>query len=297
MYYEAKGKGFPLLMITGVYENLGCWDPRLIEALSGKFRLVLFDNRGAGRTDVSDREYSMKLLADDAVGLLSALRIPRAHVLGLSMGGMVAQELAINHPEKVSRLVLCSTASKWNPNREESQIESAWDRNASLEKLVELYLSFPFVRDYPIDVIRKNPMVTQAWTAAFVRENPDFVNSYLQRLNEHPVSDLGASRQFAAVKRHNTQGRLRRIRAPTLVVHGRHDFMIPPENGKCLAEGMSNARLVVLEKSAHCLAEEMDEVAKLVTEFLLEPETLVPGTGGVQTPRQSSAIADQMRFT
>jgi pimeloyl-ACP methyl ester carboxylesterase len=270
VYYEVNGRGFPLLMITGMNENLDCWDPRLIEALSSEFRLILFDNRGAGRTEVSDREYSMKMLADDAAGLLGALAIPKSHVLGISMGGMVAQELAINHPEKVSRLVLCSTASRWNPSEEASRIESAWDRNASLGELVEIYLSFPFVRDYPIDVIRKDPSVTHTWTAAFVRDNPDFVNRYQKRFSEHAVSALGASRQFAAVKRHNTEDMLRHIRAPTLVVHGRHDFALPPENGRILAEAVPNAKFVLFEKSAHYLAEEMEDVADTILEFLLK---------------------------
>jgi len=96
IYCEIKGEGFPLVMIQGLSSSLEWWDPRLIEALSKMFKLVLFDNRGAGRTDVSDRKYSVKLLAEDTAGLMDALGISEANILGISMGGMIAQELVLN---------------------------------------------------------------------------------------------------------------------------------------------------------------------------------------------------------
>jgi len=269
MYYEVKGEGFPLLMINGMSDNLDCWNPCLTGALSKKFKMILFDNRGAGRTDVSDREYTIKLFADDTAGLMGALGISRAHILGLSMGGMVAQELAINYPEKVSKLVLCSTGSQWSPNKETSRIVLAMDRGCSIKELAEIYLSFPFVNDYPLDYVRRDPTVVNVFTADFVKENPESVNFYYKRFREHMISEEASRRQFSAVKRCNTQGRLRQIRAPTLVLHGKKDFVFPPENGSNLAKAIPNARLVLFEQSAHYLAEEIEEVTKVITEFLL----------------------------
>ena len=109
MFYEVHGEGFPLIMIMGFTGNTSWWDPRWIQTLSEKFKVIAFDNRGAGRTDISDREYSIKLFAEDTAGLMNALGIPQANVLGISMGGMIAQELVLNYPEKVKKLVLCST--------------------------------------------------------------------------------------------------------------------------------------------------------------------------------------------
>ncbi|MEM3703331.1 MAG: alpha/beta hydrolase, partial [Candidatus Bathyarchaeia archaeon] len=109
LYYEIRGQGFPFVMITGLGGNIDYWDIRLLDELSKRFKLVLFDNRGSGRSDVSDRQYTIKLLAEDTVGLMNALGIPKAHIFGLSMGGMIAQELALNFPEKVEKLILCST--------------------------------------------------------------------------------------------------------------------------------------------------------------------------------------------
>jgi pimeloyl-ACP methyl ester carboxylesterase len=269
IYYDVKGQGFPLVMINGMNDNLDCWDPRLIVALSKKFKLILFDNRGAGRTDISDIEYTIRLFADDIAGLMNALGISKANVLGISMGGMIAQELAINYPRNVSKLILCSTSSQWNPTKEGSRILSAMERGCSFEELVETYLSFPFVGDYPIDFIKKDPSVVNAFTADFVKENPDLVNLYFQRAMDHPISVGASKRQFNAVKKFNTQGRLQKIKAPTLILHGKKDFVFAPENGSNLAETIPNAKLVHLQRSAHYLAEEMEEVIRVITEFLL----------------------------
>jgi pimeloyl-ACP methyl ester carboxylesterase len=270
MYYEMKGEGFPLVMINGGNESLDCWDPRLIEALSNTFELVLFDNRDVGRTSASDREYAdLRLCADDTAGLMNALDISKAHVLGFSLGGMIAQEVAINYPEKVSKLVLYSTGSTWGLSPELSEFVPALERARSTEEVVQLYRSLPIANEYPGDLIEKYPSVINVYTADFVKKNPDLLDSYFKRFGEHPISKEGARRQWNALKQFNTQGRLKQIKAPTLVLHGRKDFPMPPKNGEILAEGIPNARLVLFEKSGHHLAEEMSQVIHIVTEFLL----------------------------
>jgi pimeloyl-ACP methyl ester carboxylesterase len=270
MYYEVKGEGFPLVMINGGNENLDCWDPRLIDALSNKSRLILFDNRDVGRTSASDREYvDLKLCADDTAGLMNALGLSKAHVLGFSLGGMIAQEVAINYPEKVSKLVLCSTGSTWGLSPEVSELVQGLERARSTEEVVQLYRSLPIANEYPGNLIEKYPSVINFCTADFVKENPDFVDSYHRRFRAHPISKEGHRRQWNALKHFNTQGRLKQIKAPTLVVHGRKDFAMPLKNGEILAEGIPNAKLVFFENSGHALAEEMNEVVRVITEFLL----------------------------
>ena len=103
IYYEGSGRGFPLIMVMGLGANLDWWDPRMIQELSKKFNLVMFGNRGAGRTDISNRRYTIKSFAEDTASLMDVFGIPRAHVIGVSMGGMIAQELALNFPEKVKK--------------------------------------------------------------------------------------------------------------------------------------------------------------------------------------------------
>src|SRR5512137_672538 len=111
MYYEVHGNGDPLLLIAGWGSDLSCWQLQIPE-FSAKYRVIAFDNRGTGRTDdAPDKPYSFRTMADDAVGLLDALGIGKAHILGVSMGGCIAQEIAIEFPERTRRLILAATTA------------------------------------------------------------------------------------------------------------------------------------------------------------------------------------------
>lgn len=232
-----------------------------------EFKLVMFDNRGAGRTDISDKEYTMKLFADDTAGLMNALGISKAHILGISMGGMIAQELVLNYPEKVAKLVLCSTGSHWCFSQEVSRIMSAVSES-SKEELTRMILSLKVASDFPTDFLKKQPFVVICFTSDFVKENPDLANLPFQRGAKYPMSEEAWTGQLNAMRGFNTNERLQQIKVPTLILHGRKDVEIPPENGSILAEAIPNAKLVYLEKSAHYLAEEMREVISLLIDFL-----------------------------
>jgi pimeloyl-ACP methyl ester carboxylesterase len=268
MYYELKGKGSPLVMICAMNQNLAMWDPRLVERLSKHFKLVLFDNRGAGRTEISKKEYTIKLFADDTAGLMNALGIPKAHVLGLSMGGAVAQELAINYPEKVEKLILCSTCTQHRGTPEERRMTEAIVQ-ASKEELIKMSLSSPLASDYPRDFLMEFPLIVYGLTGEFVKENPDLARHLLQVFSKHSISPKALMNRYDAMLKFNSQTRLKHIEAPTLVLHGRKDTTVAPEEGSILARAIPNAELVFFEKSAHMLAEEMEEVLKVITEFLL----------------------------
>jgi pimeloyl-ACP methyl ester carboxylesterase len=267
VHYEVKGEGFPLVMIYGMKGNLAMWDPRLIEELSKHFKLVLFDNRGAGRTEMSKRGYTIRLFADDTAGLMNTLGISKAHILGISMGGAVAQELAINHPEKVEKLILCSTCSQHRGTQEERRMTEAIAQ-ASKEELIEMSLSSPLAGEYPRDFLTDFPMMAYGLTGEFIKENPDLARHLLQLTNEYPISPKALMNQYGAMLRFNSQTRLKRIKAPTLVLHGKKDTTVAPEEGSILAKAIPNAKLVYFEKSNHLLAEEMKEVLKVITEFL-----------------------------
>ncbi|UCF45094.1 MAG: alpha/beta hydrolase, partial [Candidatus Bathyarchaeota archaeon] len=109
IFYRILGDGFPLLMIHGLRDNSDNWDPTLTRGLSEKYKLILFDLPGSGRSELSNKEPSIKLFAYETSILMDTLGISKAHVMGMSLGGMIAQELALNYPEKVEKLVLCST--------------------------------------------------------------------------------------------------------------------------------------------------------------------------------------------
>jgi pimeloyl-ACP methyl ester carboxylesterase len=253
IYYEVKGEGFPLVMINGLGGNLEGWDPRLVEGLSKGFKLVMFDNRGAGRTDISNREYTIRLFADDTAGLMNTLGISKAHILGISMGGMIAQELVLNYPEKVAKLVLWSTCSGGSKDVQSSKEVSRMltDDTSKMSQEEQKRMLLPLVL-----------------TDDFIEKNPDFVKLAVQLALKHPISEEAYMRQLNAVRKFNAYDRLHQIKAPTLILHGRKDVLIPPENGSILAEAIPNAKLVYFEKSAHMLAEEMREVINVLIDFL-----------------------------
>jgi pimeloyl-ACP methyl ester carboxylesterase len=253
MYYEVHGEGFPLMMIAGLGANVDWWDPRWIQGFSEEFKTVAFDNRGAGHTDVSDEEYSIALFADDTAGLMDAMGISRAHVLGISMGGMIAQDLALNYPEKVQKLVLCSTScggAKSIPVSQEVLTVLMTDRSA---------LS-------PEEIART--MIPLLVTEDFLRNNPELAELAIQQMVKAPISNKAYMRQLKAILNFDTCARLSQIKAPTLILQGKRDILVPPENASMLDEAIPNAKLVYFENSAHGLLEETETVLRSVLEFL-----------------------------
>jgi pimeloyl-ACP methyl ester carboxylesterase len=254
MYYEVNGEGYPLVMIMGGGGNLDWWNPHMIEQLSKNFKVVTFDNRGTGRTDVSDKEFSIRLFADDTVGLMNALGISQANILGWSMGGFIAQELTLNYPEKVKKLILYSTSCGGVKSVPKSQEAAAM--------LMRVSAGGMSAEEYMRMTIRFGH------TSDFIDNDPDFVELMIKRMLKAPTSPQVRMRQTGATMGFDSYDRLPRIKAPTLVLSGKRDIGVPPENGSILAKTIPKAKLVFFEKSGHALNEDMEEVIKVITEFL-----------------------------
>ncbi|MEM0232915.1 MAG: alpha/beta hydrolase [Candidatus Nezhaarchaeales archaeon] len=250
IYYEIKGEGNPLVMIMGLAGNLDWWDPKMISEFSKHFKLILFDNRGAGRSDMGQKPFSIKLFANDTVGLMDALGISKANVLGFSMGGMIAQELVLNYPERVEKLVLCSTF--------------CGARRGVL----------PPPQPVPLDDLAENPrkvmefMAKTIFTEEFINNNPQAFEDMIQRMLKAPITKEAFIQQFYAIMQFDTYDRLPQIKVPTLIVHGKKDILLPVENATILASTIPNAKLLILEKSGHGLAEEIDEAIAAIIDFL-----------------------------
>jgi pimeloyl-ACP methyl ester carboxylesterase len=252
--YEVKGKGFPLVMINGLSSNIDTWDPRFIEGLSEKYSTVLFDNRGAGRTDAPKINYSIKMFADDTARLMDNLKIDKAHIFGHSMGGMIAQELAFNYPGKVEKLVLCSTNCGGS-----KQVLPVQNVLNALTSLVAGAKSE--------DIVRK--LVSLALTEEFAKNNPDRTKQAIERFMIAPITPDAFRRQVMAVSSLDSYARLPMIKAPTLVIAGRKDIMVPPENAKILADRIPGAKLVYFEKSGHMIPpHEPEKVLRTLLQFL-----------------------------
>jgi len=255
VYYEAHGEGFPVVMIQGLSANTSWWDPRWIQTLSERFQVVAFDNRGAGRTEISEREYSIRLFADDTAALMDALGIPEAYVLGISMGGMIAQELALNHSGKVEKLVLCSTycggEESVQPSSEVMQVLMP-DRGAlSAEEVARMTIPLLF-------------------TEEFLNNNPGVEEFVLQQITRTPISPEAFARQLNAIMNFDSCDRLPYITAPTLILHGKKDVLVPSQNAPILGKAIPGSRLVYFEDSAHGLLEQTEEVLAAILDFLTQ---------------------------
>lgn len=253
IYYEIHGDGHPIFMIQGLSGNIDWWDPRLIEGLSEDFKVILFDNRGAGKSGSPDEGYSIKDLADDVSDLMDALEISSAHVLGISMGGMIAQELVLNHPDKVDKLLLLSTycgGSEAVDPSDEVLEKLNLDRNS---------LSDEEIIDETIPLL---------FTEEFIENNPDLVEIAKQQMMDNVIPPEDFARQAGAIMNFDTCERLSQIEKQTLILAGKRDILIPPENGKILNEAIPNSKLVYFENSAHGLLEEMEKVISTILEFL-----------------------------
>ena len=251
--YEVFGSGPPLLLIMGYRLNSRAWPPDFIDALAERFTLIIFDNRGTGQSDKPSSGYALSNLAKDICGLLDHLEIERSHVLGYSMGGAVAQELACRYPERVQKLVLCATL----PGGQ----RSVYAGPAVVTVMREL------VGLTPQEAARRIAIVTYA--PSYLKENRERVERQMHREIADPTPLHAADLQFQAFVDFDASDALAGVRAPTLVMTGDQDRLIPPHNSRLLAELIPNARLVILPGLAHrALWEATEACASLVANFL-----------------------------
>lgn len=243
--WERRGEGPSLLLIHGLgYARWG-WEP-VAGPLSEDFSLLLFDNRGIGESDAPPAPYSVAELAGDALGVLDAAGVERAHVLGTSLGGMVAQELAAGWPERVDRLVLCCTTPGNGAHPMPAQS-------------VRLFAEAPSL---PPEVALKRFVDN-----AFAAPGPVADEVYRRRLANPPdmsgwLAQAAAGTGFAGVD-------LGAIRMPTLVLHGTEDNVVDVRNGELLAERIGDARLELFPETGHMFWwEQPDRFVAAVREFL-----------------------------
>lgn len=256
IYYEIHGEGAPLILIMGFTGNTKWWNPRVIRTLANHFKTIIFDNRGVGQTDKPRTKYSIKLFADDTVGLLDALGLQeeKTNIFGVSMGGMIAQELVLNYPERVDKLILCATNCGVGHMVPPSQE-------------VVMNMSAPTRALTPKEVIEQT--IPLLYTDKFIRNNPEFIEKSIQRLSQAPIPQHARGRQLGAIMKFDTWRRLKLIDVPTLIIHGKQDKLVPVGNADILVKRIPGAKKVIFEDAAHGLIQEKaDEFTKTVIEFL-----------------------------
>ena len=259
--YEICGSGEPLVMIQGLGSPRVGW---FFQKLTFRkyFRVIMLDNRGVGKSDKPAGGYTVKDMADDVVGVMDHLGIDRAHIVGASMGGMVAQEIAINYPDRVDKLVLSCTTS--GINDADSRMEQ--------QKVLGLGGGSAEADLDNLDWKEMGRVMRSVVGLSF--------NRRLARLFFIPVAKLyfrfegiviGIIGQLKAVADHNTLDRLSKIKAPTLVIVGTEDKILPPVSSEIIAGNVTNARLVKIDGGSHSFfIERMREFNREVLSFLRE---------------------------
>lgn len=234
IFYQEAGEGDPLVLLMGWGGDHTAWALQ-VPAFSPEFRCIAPDNRGAGQTDQPDLRYTIRMLADDTVGLMDALGVTRSHIAGLSMGGMIAQEIALNYPKRVRTLQLHATLARIDPfvqavGRSLLRARAAFSREEFVHALL--------------------PWLLSPQTYA---ERPELVELIVQRLaeNPHPATLTGLTRQAEACWAHDTLERLRQIHCPTLITVGAEDIFVPLRFSRVLQERIPGAELLVIEGGGH----------------------------------------------
>jgi 3-oxoadipate enol-lactonase len=251
LYYERRGEGEPLLLIQGLGGNSLHWGEGFLSGLEEGFELILYDHRGAGRSGALAGELTIADLAGDAVGLLDALEVESAHVVGISMGGMVAQEIVLQVPERVRTLTLgCTFPGGPEATMTDMQV---------VGMLAEAVLSG--------DEERTMRVGYEVMIAAEYGRQEGAYELYCELAGQYraPVPVLMA--QLSAIMGHDTSRRLPEVEAPTLVLHGTEDRLMHVSNGELIARLIPNARLELLEGSGHMFFwEQPERSAHLVRE-------------------------------
>ncbi len=246
-----------LVLIQGMGFDRHGWDP-VARKLRRHFRLVLVDNRGSGRSDLPAGSFGVADMTGDVVAVLDDAGVRRAHTMGVSLGGMIAQELAVDHPDRVDRLVLVSTLPGW---------PFAFPMPAVSVRLFAATGSM--TREAALRRHAEN-----ALSACTIQSQPEVVDRLVDLQRSRPADPRAVSAQAAAGARYAGHRRQTRIRARTLVVQGTADTVVNPANGKLLADRIPGAQLTVFPDLGHLLFwQDPDGFAAAVISFLLDTGT------------------------
>jgi 3-oxoadipate enol-lactonase len=250
IYWEETGGGEPLLLIMGLGYSHRMWH-RTTPVVSQRFRTIQFDNRGVGDSDVPPGPYPIAVMAADAAAVLDAAGVRCADIYGVSMGGMIAQEFALQYPERVRRLILgCTACGGPNVVRADDEVNRVVMARGkmTLEEGIEAMVPYIYDSGTPRARIEEDLAI---------------------RRRTYP-SAAGYIGQLQGILSWESYSRLGRISAPTLVIHGECDRLVPPGNGQLVAEAIPEAKFVAIPNASHLYMTDQPETShEIVMSFLL----------------------------
>jgi 3-oxoadipate enol-lactonase len=257
IYWDEQGQGAPILLIMGLGYPSSLWH-RARPVLAQRYRTVAFDNRGVGLSDVPPGPYSIATMASDAAAVLDAAGVSDAHIFGISMGGMIAQEFALQYPARTRSLILgCTSAGGPSAIRAERKVaDILMARGMTLEQAREAILPYVYDASTPREKIEEDLSLRRRWLPSLE----------------------GYMAQLQGILAWEAYSRIAQITVPTLVIHGESDALVPPGNGELIAARIPGSKLVLLEHASHLFLTDQTEVArKEILGFLSSREGGEPG--------------------
>jgi pimeloyl-ACP methyl ester carboxylesterase len=249
IYWDESGSGPPVLLITGLSFTHEMWF-RVLPTLSASFRTIFFDNRGMGRSETPRGPYRISQMAHDAAAVMDAAGVSSAHIIGASMGGMIAQELAFRYPHRVLSLLLGCTSY--------SGLFARWPERKNRPRNISMHRSTRAEREAAFIPL----LYSDTTPSERIAEDLEI------RSNCH-WSYKGFLNQFAGILMWNSYRRLPRIAVPTLVVHGDQDRLVPAENGRVVASRIPNAIFRLIPDAGHVLITDQPEACvEVMLKFL-----------------------------
>src|SRR5262245_49698896 len=243
--YDVQGSGAPFVMIHGAQGDQSMFTA-IVPTFTDQFRVLTFDQRGSGLSEKPDMAYSMAMFADDTAALMDHVGFPSAHILGVSMGGMIAQEFVLRHPQKTKSLVLgCTTPGG--------------PKSVSLGggALARAYST------QPLSAEERGRLLAEAcFTKGYIERHPEVIPAMIEARRQRPIDPVALGHRMKAAYAHDTYDRLPQITCPTLVITGKDDALISWENSRILAERIPSAKLVLLEPAGHCFWMEQPEQSR-----------------------------------
>lgn len=253
MYYEIHGQGEPLVLIEGLGYATWMWYKQ-IDVLARHYKVIVFDNRGVGKTEMPDEEYTIELFAEDTAELLDALGIKKAHILGVSMGGYIAQAFALRYPEYVDKLILCSTTFG-GPN----SIPIPESTLAMMFKGGGKYKSEEDIKK----------VIRVALDEKTLQKHEDVLLKIMEEKMARPQPRFAYNRQLMASAGFNTEELLGKIKGETLILAGKGDRVVPYENSQLIQNKILHSRCEILEGAGHVFfMEEPQLTNRLILDFL-----------------------------
>jgi pimeloyl-ACP methyl ester carboxylesterase len=258
IFYDIHGEGVPLVLICGFTNSSETWESDLIYSLSKQFKLISFDNRDTGRSTRSSSDYTIKTMANDLASLLEKINVPRAHIFGHSMGGMIAQELVLNYPEKVNRLVIGCT---WCGGNKFVASKEVMDFMQNLSDGIFPEMSRNEYVEY---------LLRFAYSPTFLKKNKESLVKRLINI-KYPSTPDTFIKHAQAISKFDTFDKLNGIKQPTLILHGEEDDWVIPYNSKILHRNIPDSKLIMIKDAGHVfIVEAREQVVKVMLDFLSE---------------------------